>query len=74
MDISWRRIIILLEKLSYNNITNPAYDMELTCDLILSAIMGESFIFKPMKMHLRTRNNQRDDEYMHESPILKDTS
>lgn len=74
MDIACKWIIILLEKLSYSNSMNSAYDMWLTCDLIHNAIMGESFIFKPMKMYLRTRNNQRDDAYMHESPILKDTS
>lgn len=51
MDSSCRWItILLLEKLSYSNTTNPAYDMKLTCDLIHSAIMGESVIFKPMKM------------------------
>lgn len=43
-------IILLLEKLSYSNIINFVYDMKFICDLIYSVIMGESVIFKFMKM------------------------
>lgn len=36
--------------------------------------MGENFIFKPMKMHFRTRVIQRYVEHMHKSPVVKDTA